>query len=70
MNEEKLAEARRLVVQVTHELEAALEAARAAAVAPREDREAWARVQQLYTRFAAAEQLLRDIQRAVDAAYA
>lgn len=69
MDEGKIAEARQLLGQIARELDSAAEAARHAAAAPNGDVSAWAHVQQLYTRFASAEQLLRDTRRAVDAAF-
>lgn len=66
MDENKLAEARRLLLQVAQELTSAAEAARGAAGTDRA--QAWPQVQQLYTRFSAAEQLLKDVRRTVDAA--
>lgn len=66
MDENKLAEARRLLLQVEQELTSAAAAAKTAAHADREH--AWPQVQQLYTRFSAAEQLLKDVRRTVDAA--
>lgn len=66
MDESKIAEARQMLQDVARELTSAAEAARAAAESDREA--SWPHVQQLYTRFAAAEQLLRDVRRAVDAA--
>ncbi len=66
MDENKLAEARRLLLQVAQELSAAAAAAQTAAEAQRG--QAWPHVQQLYTRFSAAEQLLKDVRRTVDAA--
>ncbi len=69
INEEKIAEAKQLLTQVARELDLAAEAARAAAAAPSGDASGWAQVQQLYTRFASAEQMLRDVRRAADAAF-
>ncbi len=69
MDEVKISEARQLLAQVARELESAAEAARSAASAPSGDAAAWAQVQQLFTRFASAEQMLRDVRRTVDAAF-
>lgn len=67
MDESKIAEARRLLLQVAHELDSAATAARGAAGSTDRER-SWSEVQQLYTRFASAEQLLKDVRRTVDAA--
>lgn len=68
MDEKSSAEARQLVVQVALELEKAAEAARRA-VSTDDRAEAWKQLQQLYTRFDQAAQLLRDMRRTVDAAF-
>lgn len=69
MDEGKIAEAKRLLTDVARELDLAAEAARQAAASPSGDPSGWVHVQQLYTRFATAEQLLRDTRRAADAAF-
>jgi hypothetical protein len=67
MDETKIAEARQMLLQVAQELTSAADAARGAVSAEREH--AWPQVQLLFTRFSAAEQLLKDVRRTVDAAY-
>jgi len=67
MDESKIAEAREKLLQVAQELTSAADAARGAVSADRE--QAWPQVQLLFTRFSAAEQLLKDVRRAVDAAF-
>jgi len=67
MDEQKLAKARHLIAQIALELEGAAVAARQAATVERE--QAWVHVQQLYTRFDEASQLLRDMRRTVDEAF-
>lgn len=69
MDDKSSSEARQLVVQVALELEKAAEAARRAVDAGDDRAEAWKQLQQLYTRFDQASQLLRDMRRAVDAAF-
>ena len=69
MDEGKIAEARQLLSQIARELASASEAANAAVATPVGDQAAWAHVQQLYTRFASAEQMLRDMRRAIDDAF-
>ena len=66
MDEEKRAEARRLVAEVAKELELAAKAAHLAAESGNDQVEAWKQLQQLYTRFDEAAQLLRDMRRVVD----
>lgn len=69
MDDKRSAEARQMVVQVALELEKAAEAARRAVDAGDDRTEAWKQLQQLYTRFDEASQLLRDMRRTVDAAF-
>ncbi|MGV3623324.1 MAG: hypothetical protein ACO1OB_21065 [Archangium sp.] len=69
MDEGKIAEARQLLSQIARELKSASEAAEAAVATPSGDAAAWAHVQQLYTRFATAEQMLREMRRAIDDAF-
>ncbi|MCC6335222.1 MAG: hypothetical protein IT380_14695 [Myxococcales bacterium] len=66
MDEEKLAEARRLVMDVARELELAAEAARKAADSGNDQLEGWKQLQQLFTRFDEAGQRLKDLRRTVD----
>jgi hypothetical protein len=68
MDDAKIAEARQMLSQIAVELTCAAEAARLAAADSRGH--SWTHVQQLYTRFDQAAQLLRDMRRTVDAALA
>lgn len=71
MDERKLADARQMLREVALELAKATEAAQAAHAAserPDEREVVWKHLQQLYTRFDQATQLLKDMRRAVDAA--
>ena len=71
MDEQQAAQARQMVAQVALELDKAAEAARRAAEAGADHRdEAWKQLQLLFTRFDEASQLLRDVRRTVDAAFA
>lgn len=69
MDETKLAEARQKLREVSFELAQAAEAARAAADIHLSDPDqAWRQLQQVYTRFDQAAQLLREMRRVADEA--
>ncbi|MFZ5446781.1 MAG: hypothetical protein ACOZQL_42735 [Myxococcota bacterium] len=72
MDETRLAEAKQKLREVAVELAKASEAAEAAlaASASNDNATTWKHLQQLYTRFDEASQLLRDMRRAVDAGLA
>jgi|APLak6261666879_1056058.scaffolds.fasta_scaffold02330_2 hypothetical protein len=68
MDDQKIAEARRLLERISLELKSASEAAHDAAQAAEDSKTAWTKVQLLYTRFDEAAQLLKEMRRTVDAA--